>query len=115
MLIRRAALAGPGLAATVHLAAATTVDERPDGAWHAEWAALRDLGRRTVVAASQTSDLLAGLRVDPARMAANLDRADGVRAEQRAWPTWSGRTLGELSGRDAALDRDDRSPRRART
>ena len=47
VLIRRAALAGPGLAATVHLAAATTVDERPDGAWHAQWAALRDLGRRT--------------------------------------------------------------------
>ena len=82
VLIRRAALAGPGLAATVHLAAATTVDERPDGAWHAEWAALRDLGRRTVVAASQTSDLLTDLRVDPERMAANLDDADGVRAEQ---------------------------------
>jgi 3-carboxy-cis,cis-muconate cycloisomerase len=84
VLIRRAALAGPGLAATVHLAAATTVDERPDGAWHAEWAALRDLGRRTVVAASQTSDLLAGLRVDTGRMAANLDRAEGVRAEQQS-------------------------------
>ena len=84
VLIRRAALAGPGLAATVHLAAATTVDERPDGAWHAEWAALRDLGRRTVVAASQTSDLLADLRVDTERMAANLDRAEGVRAEQQS-------------------------------
>ena len=84
VLIRRAALAGPGLAATVHLAAATTVDERPDGAWHAEWAALRDLGRRTVVAASQTSDLLADLRVDTERMAANLDQAEGVGAEQQS-------------------------------
>ncbi|HEU4547266.1 MAG TPA: lyase family protein [Microlunatus sp.] len=84
VLIRRAALAGPGLAATVHLAAATTVDERPDGAWHAEWAALRDLGRRTVVAASQTSDLLADLRVDTERMAAHLDRAAGADAEQRS-------------------------------
>ncbi len=84
VLIRRAALAGPGLAATVHLAAATTVDERPDGAWHAEWAALRDLGRRTVVAASQTSDLLADLRVDTERMAAHLDRATGIDAEQRS-------------------------------
>jgi 3-carboxy-cis,cis-muconate cycloisomerase len=84
VLIRRAALAGPGLAATVHLAAATTVDERPDGAWHAEWAALRDLGRRTVVAASQTADLLADLRVDVARMAANLDGAAGIRAEQQS-------------------------------
>jgi 3-carboxy-cis,cis-muconate cycloisomerase len=49
-----------------------------------EWAALRDLGRRTVVAASQTSDLLADLRVDTERMAANLDRAAGVDAEQRS-------------------------------
>ena len=84
VLIRRAALAGPGLAATVHLAAATTVDERPDGAWHAEWAALRDLGRRTVVAASQTRDLLADLRVDAERMAVNLDGAEGIRAEQQS-------------------------------
>jgi 3-carboxy-cis,cis-muconate cycloisomerase len=82
VLIRRAALAGPGLAATVHLAAATTVDERPDGAWHAEWAALRDLGRRTVVAASQTTDLLAGLRVDADAMAATVAGAVGLEAEQ---------------------------------
>jgi 3-carboxy-cis,cis-muconate cycloisomerase len=82
VLIRRAALTGPGLAATLHLAAATTVDERPDGAWHAEWATLRDLGRRTVVAASQTTDLLTGLRVDTERMAANLQAAAGVDAEQ---------------------------------
>jgi len=84
VLIRRAALAGPPLAATLHLAAATTVNERPDGAWHAEWAALRDLGRRTVVAGSQTSDLLADLRVDPARMRATLDSATGTAAEQQS-------------------------------
>jgi 3-carboxy-cis,cis-muconate cycloisomerase len=84
VLIRRAALAGPPLASTLHLASATAVDERPDGAWHLEWAALRDLGRRTVVAASQTTDLLAGLRVDSARMRATLDVAVGVDAEQRS-------------------------------
>jgi 3-carboxy-cis,cis-muconate cycloisomerase len=82
VLIRRAALAAPGLAATLHLAAGTTVDERPDGAWHAEWATLRDLGRRTVVASSQTTDLLAGLRVDADRMATNLQAAAGTDAEQ---------------------------------
>jgi 3-carboxy-cis,cis-muconate cycloisomerase len=82
VLIRRAALAAPGLAATLHLAAGTTVDERPDGSWHAEWATLRTLGRRTVVASSQTSDLLAGLRVDTDRMVTNLQAAAGVDAEQ---------------------------------
>ena len=84
VLIRRAALAGPPLASTLHLASALAVDERPDGAWHLEWAALRDLGRRTVVAASQTTDVLAGLRVDTARMRATLETAVGIDAEQRS-------------------------------
>ena len=84
VLIRRAALAGPPLASTLHLASALAVDERPDGAWHLEWAALRDLGRRTVVAASQTTEVLAGLRVDTARMRATLETAVGIDAEQRS-------------------------------
>ena len=82
VLVRRAALAAPSLAATLHLAAATTVDERPDGAWHAEWAPLRDLARRTVVAGSQTAELLAGLRVDADRMRATLATAGGRREQQ---------------------------------
>ncbi len=84
VLIRRAALAAPAHASVVHLAAATAVDQRPDGAWHAEWAALRDLGRRTVTATAQTTELLTGLRIDGERMAANLAAAEGVRAEQRS-------------------------------
>ena len=84
VLIRRAALTGPPLASTLHLAAATNVDERPDGSWHAEWATLRDLARRTVVAASQASELITGLVVDEDRMAANLAAAAGIDAEQQA-------------------------------
>jgi 3-carboxy-cis,cis-muconate cycloisomerase len=72
VLVRRAALAAPALGSTMHLASATTGDQRPDGAWHAEWATLRLLGRRTVVAASQTTELLQGLRVDAARMSETL-------------------------------------------
>ncbi len=74
ILVRRAALTAPQLAATLHLAAADQVDERADGAWHAEWDTLRLLARRTVVAASQTAELLDGLRVHPDRMAENLER-----------------------------------------
>jgi 3-carboxy-cis,cis-muconate cycloisomerase len=84
VLIRRAALMAPSLAATLHLAAATNVDERPDGSWHAEWATLRDLTRRTVVAASQASELITGLVVDQDRMATNLAAAAGIEAEQTA-------------------------------
>jgi 3-carboxy-cis,cis-muconate cycloisomerase len=89
--VRRAALTTPMLAATLHLAAAQQVDERADGAWHAEWAALRDLVRRTLVAASQTFDLVADLEVDRGRMAATLHAArEDVGAEQ-----WS---MAELAG-----------------
>jgi 3-carboxy-cis,cis-muconate cycloisomerase len=84
VLLRRAALAAPPLASTLHLAAATNVDERPDGSWHAEWATLRDLARRTVVAASQASELINGLIVDQDRMAGNLAAASGIEAEQQA-------------------------------
>jgi 3-carboxy-cis,cis-muconate cycloisomerase len=82
VLIRRAAVAAPPLAATLHTAAALANDERPDGAWHAEWDTLRTLARRTVVAGSQCAELLAGLQVHPARMAENLAGAD-VGGEQR--------------------------------
>ncbi|GBE65899.1 3-carboxy-cis,cis-muconate cycloisomerase [Mycobacterium sp. MFM001] len=83
ILIRRAAMAAPPLAATLHTAAALAHDERPDGAWHAEWDTLRTLARRTVAAGSQCSELLAGLDVHAEQMAANLASAD-VKGEQRA-------------------------------
>jgi 3-carboxy-cis,cis-muconate cycloisomerase len=76
VLIRRAALAAPPLGATLHAAAAAAVDERPDGAWHAEWAAIRALARRTICAAAQTAELVGGLDVRTDRMAANLRAAD---------------------------------------
>lgn len=95
VLIRRAALTTPQLGATLHLAAAQQVDDRADGGWHAEWATLRDLVRRTLVAASQTDDLVLGLRVDPDRMAATLAAAgDSVLAEQRS--------MAEAAGHDPA-------------
>jgi 3-carboxy-cis,cis-muconate cycloisomerase len=83
ILIRRTAIAAPPLAATLHTAAALTNDERPDGAWHAEWDTLRTLARRTLVAGSHSGELLAGLTVHPQRMAENLSTAD-VSGEQRA-------------------------------
>lgn len=113
ILIRRAALSAPPLAATLHTAAALADDERPDGAWHPEWDTLRTLGRRAVVAGSQTVELLTGLTVHTQRMAENLDAAD-VLGEQQA--------IAELVGKDpsptyfGAVDRliDDSLGRAAR-
>ncbi len=90
ILIRRAAMSAPQLAATLHSAAGLANDERPDGAWHAEWDTLRTLARRTVVAGSQCGELLAGLAVHAARMAENLSAAD-VSGEQRAIAGLAGR------------------------
>jgi 3-carboxy-cis,cis-muconate cycloisomerase len=116
-LIRRTALAAPQLAATLHVAAADSVDERTAGAWHLEWPTLTTLVRRTVVAGSQATDLLAGLRVHTDRMAATLAAAD-VGSEQRSMVELAGiqpRTdyLGandEII--DAVLDRARRSLKR---
>lgn len=91
ILIRRTAISAPPLAATLHTAAALADDERPDGAWHAEWDTLRTLGRRAVVAGSHTAELLTGLTVHAQRMAENLDAAD-VLGEQRA--------IAELAGKE---------------
>jgi 3-carboxy-cis,cis-muconate cycloisomerase len=85
VLLRRHGLTAPGHAAILHVAAAAYVDERPDGAWHAEWDALRTLVRQTVVAASQAADLLEGLVVDTDRMAARVsEAASTLTAEQRS-------------------------------
>ncbi|HEY6741490.1 MAG TPA: lyase family protein [Lapillicoccus sp.] len=85
VLVRRAAITAPALAATLHTAAALAVDERPDGPWHAEWATLRTLARQAVVAGSQTTELVSGLRVNANRMAETVASAhDALLAEQRS-------------------------------
>ncbi|GAA0570953.1 3-carboxy-cis,cis-muconate cycloisomerase [Paractinoplanes ferrugineus] len=111
VLVRRAALAAPPLAATMHLAAAEAVDERPDGSWHVEWATLRTLARRTVVAGSQTAELLTGLRVDAERMAGTLAAArPGIDAERDKVGD-EGPYLGATDRLiDAALDRAREKP-----
>ncbi|WP_406028365.1 lyase family protein [Nocardioides sp. NBC_00850] len=106
VLIRRHALAAPPLASTLHTAAATYVDERPDGAWHVEWETLQTLARRSAVAASQTTELLAGLRVDAARMRATAEAAGAdLLAEQRSLTGFVGGEI--LAGTEAAAGLDD--------
>lgn len=65
VLIRSAALQAPGLASQLHLAAATFNDERPDGAWHSEWPALRQLLALALGAAGHLRELAEGIRIFP--------------------------------------------------
>ncbi|MBM7515600.1 lyase family protein [Nocardioides nitrophenolicus] len=75
VLVHAAAQQAPGLAAQLHLSAAGAVDERPDGAWHAEWPVLTRLLELAVTAASQAAEVVAGLQVDTSAMAARVDAA----------------------------------------
>ncbi|UOQ59089.1 lyase family protein [Leucobacter rhizosphaerae] len=83
VLIRSAALRAPGLAATLHTAAALAVDERPDGAWHAEWPTLRELLRLARGASAHAAVLLDGLCVDPDAVARNLALTRGLIVSER--------------------------------
>jgi 3-carboxy-cis,cis-muconate cycloisomerase len=96
ILIRSAALQSPGLLATVH-AALVTEDERPSGAWHAEWLALRSLLRLVVEASEATSAMLSALTVDTTRMRSNLDLGGGL-----AWAEHAQSQLTPTLGRAAA-------------
>lgn len=75
VLVRSAALQAPQLAAQLHLAAANFNDERPDGAWHSEWPALRQLLALALGAAGHVRELAEGLQVFPDAMRRNLDLA----------------------------------------
>ncbi len=77
VLILGSTLRAPHLLASL-AAAAEHEYQRAAGAWHAEWEPLADLLRVTGSAAAWTAKLLAGLRVDPFRMRANLDAARGL-------------------------------------
>jgi 3-carboxy-cis,cis-muconate cycloisomerase len=73
VLVRSAALQAPNLAAQLHLAAANFNDERPDGAWHSEWPAFRQLLRLALGAAGQLRELAEGVQVFPDTMRRNLE------------------------------------------
>jgi 3-carboxy-cis,cis-muconate cycloisomerase len=72
----------PGLLATL-VASAEQEHQRAAGAWHAEWQPYGHLLQLAVSAAAWARDLLAHLRVDKSRMAANLAEAGGLPLAER--------------------------------
>lgn len=85
VLIRGAALRAPFLGATLHAASAQAVDQRPDGAWHAEWPTLRELIRLALGTAAALARLTEGLIVDADAAARHLAVVSAdVLAERRA-------------------------------
>ncbi|MGI5163686.1 3-carboxy-cis,cis-muconate cycloisomerase [Spirillospora sp. CA-253888] len=107
-LIASAARQLPALA-SVLLASMAAEDERPPGAWHAEWQPLREALRLTGGAADAAADLAAGLVVRPERMRANLDLTGGLIVSERAGIELSAR----LGRAEARRTLDDASRRAA--
>ncbi|MFJ1548519.1 3-carboxy-cis,cis-muconate cycloisomerase [Streptomyces sp. NPDC088246] len=83
-------------------------DERPAGAWHAEWQPLRQALRLVGGAARDAAELAEGLRVHPRRMRDNLDATDGLIISERL-----AAVLAALIGRGEAGQALSRASRRA--
>ncbi|MEV0226559.1 3-carboxy-cis,cis-muconate cycloisomerase [Streptomyces sp. NPDC050704] len=81
-LIAAAARRAPQLAATLY-GSLVAEDERPAGAWHAEWEPLRDLLRLVGGAARDAAELTEGLQVHADAMRAHLDLTHGLIVSER--------------------------------
>lgn len=107
VLVRSAALAAPGHLAQLQAAAGAAVDERPDGSWHAEWQALRQLLRLAGGAAAKLAELSAGLMIHTEALGANLDLSGGLLLSERIMvevaPLLDGGTAGAGRQRVQAL------------
>ena len=93
----------PQLLASLY-GSALSEDQRPSGAWHAEWLPLRDLERAAVAATTAAVDLVRGLEVHAHRMAANLDLTAGLVSSERV-----STALAAVIGRRAAFDLVERA------
>jgi 3-carboxy-cis,cis-muconate cycloisomerase len=91
ILLVAAAQQTPGLLATI-ASTLVAVDERPTGAWHAEWSALRSLLRLTADAASVAAEVVSTFTVDAAAMSRNQD------------------LIGDLLHSESALNQASREP-----
>ncbi|MEV2256395.1 lyase family protein [Streptomyces sp. NPDC050147] len=81
-LVAAAARRAPALAATLHASMAAE-DERPAGAWHAEWETLRDLLRTVGGASHHAAELAENLRVHPEVMREHLGLTHGLIVSER--------------------------------
>ncbi|WP_228515779.1 lyase family protein [Agreia pratensis] len=105
VLIRSAALRAPALASTLHLCAAMAIDERPDGAWHAEWPTLRELLRLALGASTIAAELVTGLTVDADRARHNLELSgDDILAERASLTGTTGTAADYVGLSDALID-----------
>lgn len=105
VLVAAAARQSPGLLSTL-FGSMLAEDQRPSGAWHAEWHPLRELERLAVSAVSGASSLAGRLDIDAERMRANLELTDGLVFSERVTTI-----LAEALGKAAAFNMVTRASR----
>ncbi|MFF4724086.1 3-carboxy-cis,cis-muconate cycloisomerase [Streptomyces mirabilis] len=81
-VIAASARRAPGLAATLY-GSMVAEDERPAGAWHAEWEPLRELLRLVAGTARNAAELVEGLRVNADAMREHLALTHGLIVSER--------------------------------
>ncbi|WP_217571933.1 3-carboxy-cis,cis-muconate cycloisomerase [Streptomyces sp. GbtcB7] len=81
-VIAASARRAPGLAATLY-GSMVAEDERPAGAWHAEWEPLRELLRLVAGTARNAAELVEGLRVNADAMRDHLALTHGLIVSER--------------------------------
>jgi 3-carboxy-cis,cis-muconate cycloisomerase len=86
VLVTAAARQLPALG-SVLAASAVSEQDRPPGAWHAEWQPLRDMLRLAGAAAERTATLVPGLVLDHDAMARNLSQLVGALGRDDLWVT----------------------------
>jgi 3-carboxy-cis,cis-muconate cycloisomerase len=82
--------------------------QRAAGAWHAEWEPLTELLRLTGSAASWAAELLSGLTVQAARMAANLAATEGLPLAEHVTSLLAG-VLGGAQAHDLVAEAGQRA------
>ncbi|MFI2779816.1 3-carboxy-cis,cis-muconate cycloisomerase [Streptomyces sp. ALB3] len=112
-LIAAAARRAPGVAATLYGSLAAE-DERPAGAWHAEWEPLRELLRLVGGAARDAVELAEGLKVFPSAMRSHLALTGGLIVSERLAAVAARRVgrarAGEILTEAAGRARDEGRP-----
>lgn len=98
VLLHRNGMRVPGALSTLTTTAAEAVEERSDGAWHAEWPALSELMTLAISSLIILDEMIAGLQVNADAMRTNLDAAS---------PGIFGEKLGIVFG--DRLDKDTRA------
>ncbi|WP_405718780.1 3-carboxy-cis,cis-muconate cycloisomerase [Streptomyces sp. NBC_00046] len=106
-LIAAAARRAPGLAATLY-GSLVAEDERPAGAWHAEWEPLRELLRLVGGAARRAAELTGALRVVPYAMRENLQLTDGLIVSERLAAVFAER-IGRRRAEEVLVSAADRA------